>query len=158
MYLEMAVRCPDRPRTGEGRRRSAALAETFSSVVAEKGEATMFEDDDDRLEAARGLAEVDEPSAAEAFRSIAVDDSVDDTVRLEAARGLAEVDEPSAAKACCSIAVDDSVDDTVRLEAAMLASGDRRWAMEAFRSIAVDDSVEEAVRHEAARGLAETGE
>jgi HEAT repeat protein len=44
-----------------------------------------------RLEAARGLAEVDERSAVEAYRSIAVDGSVGEDVRSEAARGLAEV-------------------------------------------------------------------
>jgi hypothetical protein len=93
------------------------LAETFSSVVAEKGEATMFEDDDDRLEAARGLAEVDEPSAAKACCSIAVDDSVDDTVRLEAAM-LASGDRRWAMEAFRSIAVDDSVEEAVRHEAA----------------------------------------
>lgn len=32
-------------------------------------------------------------TAEEAFRSSAVDGSVDETVRLEAARGLAEIDE-----------------------------------------------------------------
>jgi hypothetical protein len=90
----------------------------------------MFEDDDDaRLEAARGLAEDGRQSAVEAFRAIAVDDGVDDSVRLEAARGLAEVDERSAGEACCAIAVDDGVDDAVRLEAATLATGDRRQAM-----------------------------
>jgi hypothetical protein len=53
---------------------------------------TMFDDDDDdRVETARGLAESGSPAAAEAFRAIAVDGGVDDTVRLEAARGLAEL-------------------------------------------------------------------
>ena len=52
----------------------------------------MFEDDDDRLESARMLAEGGSRSAgAEAYRSIAVDSGVSDDVRLEAARGLAEV-------------------------------------------------------------------
>jgi hypothetical protein len=62
------------------------------SVVAEKGKAAMFEDDDDaRIEAARKLAPGDRRWAAEAFRGIAVDEGVGEDVRLEAARGLAEL-------------------------------------------------------------------
>ena len=64
----------------------------IATVIAEKGKAAMFEDDDDRLESARTLAEGGSRSAgAEAYRSIAVDSGVDEDVRLEAARGLAEV-------------------------------------------------------------------
>ena len=52
----------------------------------------MVEGEDDRLESARMLAESGSRAAGEAYRSIAVDDSVGEDVRLEAARGLAEVD------------------------------------------------------------------
>jgi hypothetical protein len=53
----------------------------------------MFEDDDDdRIEMARSLAEGgDSQAAAETFRAIAADGGVDDAVRQEAARGLAEI-------------------------------------------------------------------
>ena len=51
----------------------------------------MVEGEDDRLESARMLAESGSRAAGEAFRSIAVDDSVGEDVRLEAARGLAGV-------------------------------------------------------------------
>ena len=51
----------------------------------------MVEGEDDRLKSARMLAEGGSRTAVEAFRSIAVDDSVGEDVRLEAARGLAEV-------------------------------------------------------------------
>ena len=118
----------------------------------------MFEDDDDRIEMARSLAEGgDSQTAAETFRALAVDSGVDDTVRLEAARGLAEIDDRAAAEACCTLAAESGVDDTVRLEAAMLAQGDSRWAAAAFRAIAADGGVDDAVRQEAARGLAEIG-
>ena len=84
-----------------------------------KGKAAMFEDDDDRLESARMLAESGSGAAgAEAYRSIAVDSSVGEDVRLEAARGLAEVDERSAAEAYRSIAADSGVSADVRSEAA----------------------------------------
>ena len=133
------------------------IANPPATVVAEKGKAAMFEDDEDaRVELARVLAEGgNRAAAAEAFRSIAIDEGVGEDVRLEAARGLAEIDERTAAEACRSIAADDGVSEDVRLEAAMLARGDRRSAAEAFRSIAIDEGVGEDVRLEAARGLAE---
>ena len=57
----------------------------------------MFEDDDEaRIEAARNLSGGDRRWAAEAFRSIAVDESVGEDVRLEAARELAGLSERSA--------------------------------------------------------------
>jgi HEAT repeat protein len=68
----------------EGGARSAA-AEAYLSIAADTSVG-----EDVRLEAARGLAEVDERAAVEAYRSIAVDGSVGEDVRLEAARGLAE--------------------------------------------------------------------
>jgi hypothetical protein len=87
--------------------------------IAEKGKAAMFEDDDDRLESARMLAEGGSRSAgAEAYRSIAVDSGVGEDVRLEAARGLAEVDGRAAVEAYRSIAIDSGVGEDVRLEAA----------------------------------------
>jgi hypothetical protein len=89
------------------------------AVAAEEGKAAMSEDDDDRLESARMLAESGSGAAGvEAYRSIAVDSSVGADVRLEAARGLAEVDERSAVEAYRSIAVDSSVSADVRSEAA----------------------------------------
>src|SRR6266702_4687145 len=59
---------------------SQAAAETFRAIAVDGGV-----DDTVRLEAARGLAEIDERAAAEACCTIAVDGGVDDTVRLEAA-------------------------------------------------------------------------
>jgi len=70
-----------------------------------------------RLEAARGLAEIDERAAAEACCSIAVDEGVGEDVRLEAAM-LAGGDRRYAAQAFRSIAVDEGVGEDVRLEAA----------------------------------------
>jgi HEAT repeat protein len=81
-----------------------------------------------RLEAARGLTEIDERVAAEACCRIAADESVDDSVRLEAAI-LAQGDTRWATEAFRAIATDDGVDDSVRLEAArMLAEIDDRPA------------------------------
>src|ERR1700727_2381016 len=84
------------------------IANPPATVVAEKGKAAMFEDDEAaRVELARVLAEGgnredgrreapmpargDRRSAAEAFRSVAIDEGVGEDVRLEAARGLAEI-------------------------------------------------------------------
>ena len=103
-----------------GSHQTAARVRTpIAMGVAEKGKAAMFEDDDDRLESARMLAEGGSRSAgAEAYRSIAVDSGVGEDVRLEAARGLAEVDDRAAVEAYQSIAVDSGVGEDVRLEAA----------------------------------------
>ena len=51
---------------------SRAAAEAFRAIAVDAGV-----DDDVRLEAARGLAEIDEQAAAEASWSIAVDGGVD---------------------------------------------------------------------------------
>ena len=69
------------------------MADLPATVVAEKGKAAMFEDDEDaRVELARVLAEGgNRAAAAEAFSSIAIDEGVGEDVRLEAARGLAEI-------------------------------------------------------------------
>jgi HEAT repeat protein len=64
----------------------AAGAEAYRSIAIDSSVG-----EDVRLEAARGLAEVDERAAVEAYRSIAADSSVGEDVRAEAARGLAEV-------------------------------------------------------------------
>ncbi|HEY3979385.1 MAG TPA: HEAT repeat domain-containing protein [Streptosporangiaceae bacterium] len=66
--------------------RQAAGAEAFRSLATDSRV-----NEDVRLEAARGLSEVDERAAAQAYRSIATDSSVGEDVRSEAARGLAEV-------------------------------------------------------------------
>jgi hypothetical protein len=93
MYLERAGR---RPSTSEVATAQRCASGNYGSVDAEKGKAAMFEDDDDaRIEAAM-LARGDRRWAAEAFRSIAVDESVGEDVRLEAARELAELSEQSA--------------------------------------------------------------
>jgi HEAT repeat protein len=65
---------------------SQAAAEAFRAIAVDDGV-----DDTVRLEAARGLVEIDERAAAQACCAIAVDGGVDDTVRHEAARGLAEI-------------------------------------------------------------------
>jgi hypothetical protein len=91
---------------------SQAAAEAFRAIAVDGGV-----DDTVRLEAARGLAEIDERAAAQACCAIAVDGGVDDTVRLEAAM-LAQGDSRWAAAAFRAIAVDGGVDDTVRHEAA----------------------------------------
>jgi hypothetical protein len=156
MYLEMAGRAQvARGQAGRSRKRCAS-GDSSRGGVAEKGMAAMFEDDDDaRVESARMLAEGgSQPAAAEAFRSIAVDEGVGEDVRLEAARGLAEldeIDERAAVAAYRSIAVDEGVGEDVRLEAARgLAEIDERAAAEACCSIAVDEGVGEDVRLEAA--------
>jgi HEAT repeat protein len=51
----------------------------------------MFDDDGDRVESARRLAEEGDGRAAAAFRAIAADEGVDDDVREEAAQALAEI-------------------------------------------------------------------
>jgi HEAT repeat protein len=91
---------------------SRAAAKEFRAIATDGSV-----DDTVRLEAARGLAEIDERAAAETCCSIAADGSVDDTVRLEAAM-LAEGDSRWAAAAFRAITADGSVDATVRQEAA----------------------------------------
>ena len=49
----------------------------------------MYEDDEDRLDAAEQLAEHSPHAAAEAFSAIACDGEIDDEVRLSAAEQLA---------------------------------------------------------------------
>ena len=56
-----------------------------------KGKAAMFDDDGDRVESARRLAEEGDGRAVAAFRAIAADEGVDDDVREEAAQALAEI-------------------------------------------------------------------
>jgi hypothetical protein len=51
----------------------------------------MSDDDDDRFESARKLAEEGDGRATAAFRAIAADEGVDDDVREEAARALADI-------------------------------------------------------------------
>ena len=60
-------------------------------TLSKKADTAMYEDNDDRFEAALRLAEVDEAQAAEALRSIVADDAFDPDIRSEAAARLAEV-------------------------------------------------------------------
>jgi hypothetical protein len=52
----------------------------------------MYEDDDERMDAAEQLARLDPRAAADAFRAIACDESVDDGPRVEAAERLPALD------------------------------------------------------------------
>lgn len=52
----------------------------------------MFDDYDDRIEAARKLARFDPGAAAKALRALACDDGMDDETRIDAAEALARLD------------------------------------------------------------------
>ena len=82
----------------------------------------MYEDDEDRLDAAEQLAEHSPHAAAEAFSAIACDGEVGDEVRLSAAEQLTALDSRAAVPACLAIARDESVSGQVRLSAAELAA------------------------------------
>jgi hypothetical protein len=86
--------------------------------LAEKADTTMYEGDEDRIEAAEQLAEHNRHAAAEAFSAIACDQAVGDEIRLSAAEQLADVDPSTAARACLAIANDQAVGDEVRRSAA----------------------------------------
>ena len=88
------------------------------TVLAEKAGTAMYEDDEDRIDAAEQLAERNPRAAAEAFAAIACDQAVGDEVRLSAAELLADLDPRAAAPACLAIAGDGTVGDEVRLSAA----------------------------------------
>ncbi|HYB15471.1 MAG TPA: hypothetical protein VEF71_08370 [Streptosporangiaceae bacterium] len=57
--------------------------------LAEKADTAMYEDDEDRIDAAEQLAEHNPRAAAEALSAIACDQEVGDEVRLSAAELLA---------------------------------------------------------------------
>jgi hypothetical protein len=59
--------------------------------LAEKADTAMYEDDEDRMDAAGQLPELDPRAAAEAFRAIACDGSADDGLRFSAAEQLARL-------------------------------------------------------------------
>ena len=116
----------------------------------------MYEDDDERMDAAEQLARLDPRAGAEAFRAIAGDEDADDERRIDAAEQLAGLDRRAAAEAFRAIACDESVDDGLRVEAAERLPGlDRRTAAEAFRVIACDESVDDGLRSAAAEQLPE---
>jgi len=122
--------------------------------LAEKADSAMYEDDEDRIDAAEQLAERNPHAAAEAFSAIACDQGVGDEVRLSAAELLADVDPRAAAPACLAIACDQGVGDEVRLSAAELLAGvDPRGAAPACLAIARDRTVGDEVRRSAAEQL-----
>ena len=86
--------------------------------LAEKADTAMYEDDEDRIDAAGQLAEHNPGAAAEACSAIACDQAVGDEVRLSAAELLAGIDPRAAAPACVAIARDGTVGDEVRRSAA----------------------------------------
>jgi hypothetical protein len=88
------------------------------SDLAQKADTAMYEDDEDRIDAAEQLAERNPRAAAEACSAIACDGAVGDEVRLSAAELLADLDPRAAAPACLAIAGDGAVGDEVRLSAA----------------------------------------
>jgi hypothetical protein len=85
------------------------------SDLAEKAGTAMYQDDEDRIDAAEKLAERNPRAAAEAFSAIACDQAVGDEVRLSAAELLADLDPCAAGPACLAIAGDGKVGDDVRL-------------------------------------------
>ena len=124
--------------------------------LAEKAATAMYEDDEDRIDAAEQLAERNPHAAAEALSAIACDQAVGDEVRLSAAELLADLDARAAAPACLVIARDGMVGDEVRLSAAeLLAAVDPRSAAPACLAIACDQEVGDEVRLSAAELLAD---
>jgi hypothetical protein len=75
----------------------------------------MYEDDDDRMDAAEQLARLDPRAGAEAFRAIAGYEGADNEQRIDAAEQLARLDRRAAAEAFRAIACDESVDDGLRV-------------------------------------------
>ena len=107
--------------------------------LAEKADPAMYEDDQDRTDAAEQLTEHNPHAAAQAFSAIACDQTVDDETRLAAAEQLAAIDPQAAAPACLAIASDKMVSDEVRLAAAeQLAAIDPRGAAPACVAIAIN--------------------
>ena len=90
----------------------------YGTNPAKKADTAMYEDDEDRIDAAEQLAEHNPHAATEAFSAIACDGAVGDGVRLSAAQQLADIDPDSAAPACLAIARDGAVGDEVRRSAA----------------------------------------
>ena len=90
----------------------------METPLSKKADTAMYEDYDDRFEAALRLAEDDPARGAEALHSIVADDAFDPDTRFEAAARLAEVDEALAAEALRSIAADAAFDPDTRSEAA----------------------------------------
>ena len=122
----------------------------------EKADTAMYEDDEDRIDAAEQLAEDHPDAAAEAFSAIACDQAVGDEVRLSAAELLAGADPRAVAPACLAIACDEAVGDEVRLSAAELLAGvDPRAVAPACLAIACDEAVGDEVRLSAAELLAD---
>lgn len=77
-----------------GWRRQTGLMQVGNSIKrsqppAEKAGTAMYEDDEDRIDAAEQLAEHNPRDAAEAFSAIACDRTVGDEVRRSAAEHLA---------------------------------------------------------------------
>lgn len=97
----------------------AARLGSCSWDLAEKADTAMHEDEDDedRIDAAEQLARLDPRAAADAFRTIACDESVDDGLRMEAAERLPRLDRRAAAEAFLAIARDESVHDGLRSSA-----------------------------------------
>ena len=115
----------------------------------------MYEDDEDRMDAADQLAELSPHAAAEALSAIACDRGVDDELRLSAAERLAAIAPGAAAPACLAIACDGTVGDEVRLSAAeQLAAVDPGAAAPACLAIARDGGVGDEVRLSAAEQVA----
>jgi hypothetical protein len=115
----------------------------------------MYEDNDDPMDAAEQLARLDPGGAAEAYRAIACDQSIDHGLRLEAAEQLPDLDRRAAAEAFGVIACDASVDEGLRCSAAeQLPDLDPKAAAEAFRVIACDVGVDDGLRSSAAGQLA----
>jgi hypothetical protein len=123
--------------------------------LAKKADPAMYEDNDDPMDAAEQLARLDPGGAAEAYRAIACDQSIDHGLRLEAAEQLPDLDRRAAAEAFGVIACDASVDEGLRCSAAeQLPDLDPKAAAEAFRVIACDVGVDDGLRSSAAGQLA----
>ena len=128
-----------------------AIRPDIGTDLAEKADTAMYEDDEDRMDAAEQLAGHSPHAAAEAFSAIACDGAVDDETRLSAAEQLTALDPHAAAPACQAIACDSEVGDEVRLSAAeALAAVDPRAAAPACLAIARDEAVGDEVRLSAA--------
>jgi hypothetical protein len=109
----------------------------METTHSKKAGTAMYENEDDRFEAAARLAEDDPARGAEALRSIVADDAVDPDIRFEAAARLAEVDPAQATEALRSIVADDAFDPDTRSEAAArLAEVDLTQAAEPFPDFA----------------------
>ena len=113
--------------------RPARLSVSDTGVdLAEKADIAIYEDDDEHMGSSRAAARLDRRAAAEAFRAIACDESLDDGLRSSAAEQLPGLDPRAAAEAFRLIASDPSMT-VAKTVAKPLDGAQRRWTTLEYR-------------------------